>query len=104
MVEAIHNVNQYMEDKSESDLADNSMLFYAVVKNIEIIGEAAYKLSVDFKEAHLETPWRQIIAMRHILVHGYFQVTHSEVYNVYVKDLPVLLDQLNTYLGDYHKA
>lgn len=98
MVEAIHNVNQYMEGKAESDLADNSMLFFAVVKNIEIVGEAAYKLTLGFKEAHPKTPWRQIVAMRHILVHGYYQVTPSEVFNVYVNDFPILLSQLTDYL------
>lgn len=89
-----------MEGKTESDLVDNSMLFYAVVKNIEIIGEAAYKLTHEFKESHSNTPWRQIIAMRHILVHGYYQVTASEVYNVYQQDLPELLSQLTGYLKE----
>ena len=98
MVDAINNVNQYMDGKTESDLVNNSMLFFAVVKNIEIVGEAAYKLTHEFKESHPDTPWRQIIAMRHILVHGYYQVTASEIFNVYKKDLPVLLSQLKGYL------
>lgn len=98
MIEAINNVNEYMSDKLEEDLHSNSMLFYAVVKNIEIIGEAAYKLTNEFKDSHPETPWRQIIAMRHILVHGYYQVTASEVFNVYTQDLPRLLSQLDTYI------
>lgn len=85
MIDSIHNVNQYMDGKNISDLTGNSMLFFAVVKNIEIVGEAAYKLTHEFKENHPETPWRQIIAMRHILVHGYYQVTSSEIYNVYKK-------------------
>ena len=100
MVDSINNVNQYMADKTESDLVGNSMLFYAVVKNIEIVGEAAYKLTHEFKEAHPATPWRQIVAMRHILVHGYYQVTASEIYNVYKKDLPVLLSQLKGYIEE----
>lgn len=76
----------------------NSMLFYAVVKNVEIIGEAACKLTQDFTNAHPETPWRLIIAMRHILVHGYYQVTSSEIFNVYKQDLPVLYKQISSYL------
>lgn len=87
-----------MEGKTEYDLASNSMLFYAVVKNIEIVGEAAYKLTHEFKESHPDTPWRQIIAMRHILVHGYYQVTTSEIYNVYKEDIPELLSQLESYI------
>lgn len=98
IVDAIHNVNSYMKGRSENDLINNSMLFFAVVKNIEIIGEAAYKLSTEFKEAHPNTPWRQIIGMRHILVHGYYQVTSDEIYNVYTQDLPTLLEQITSYL------
>ena len=101
MIDSIHNVNKYMEGKTEKDLVDNSMLFFAVVKNIEIVGEAAYKLTHEFKASHPDTPWRQIIAMRHILVHGYYQVTASEVFNVYEKDLPVLLTQLESYIKEY---
>lgn len=63
MIDSILNVNLYMEGRSESDLADNSILFFAVVKNIEIVGEAAYKLTHEFKEAHPKTPWRQIVAL-----------------------------------------
>lgn len=54
MVDSILNVNQYMEGKTESDLASNSMLFYAVVKNIEIIGEAAYKSLTNLRKVILQ--------------------------------------------------
>lgn len=100
MIAAIQNVNEYMDGKTETDLKSNSMLFFAVVKNIEIIGEAAYKLTHEFKSSHPDTPWRVIIAMRHILVHGYYQVTASEIYNVYLEDLPILQTQLNGYLKE----
>lgn len=100
MLDAIHNVNMYMKGMSEDDLVNNSMLFYAVVKNIEIIGEAAYKLTNDFKESHPDTPWRQIVSMRHILVHGYYQVTADEIFNVYQQDLPILLQQLSSYFDE----
>lgn len=100
MIDSINNVFLYMEGKSESDLVSNSMLFFAVVKNIEIVGEAAYKLTLEFKDTHPATPWRQIVAMRHILVHGYYQVSASEIYNVYKTDLPGLLTQISSYLDE----
>lgn len=100
MLDAIHNVNMYMKGRSEDDLVNNSMLFYAVVKNIEIIGEAAYKLTNDFKESHPDTSWRQIVSMRHILGHGYYQVTADEIFNVYQQDLPILLQQLSSYFDE----
>lgn len=94
MLEAIHKVNDFMEGQDAEALNENSMLFYAVVKNIEILGEAAYKLTEEFKTIHSEIPWRQIIAMRHILVHGYYQIEADELYNVYSQDLPILLPLL----------
>lgn len=100
MVEAIHHINEYMYGKELTDLQENSMLFFAVVKNIEIVGEAAYKLTPEFKSEHPDTPWRQIVAMRHILVHGYYQVTADEVYNVCKNDIPVLLVQLSGYIAE----
>ena len=100
ILDSINNVNQYMDGKTESDLLSNSMLYFAVVKNIEIVGEAAYKLTLEFKEKHPATPWRQIVAMRHILVHGYYQVSASEIYNVYKNDLPILLSQISSYLKE----
>ena len=48
MVDSINNVNQYMEGKTESDLVSNSMLFFAVVKNIEIVGEASLESLISF--------------------------------------------------------
>lgn len=94
MLEAIQKVNDFMEGHDAEALNENSMLFYAVVKNIEILGEAAYKLTEEFKTIHSEIPWRQIIAMRHILVHGYYQIEADELYNVYSQDLPILLPLL----------
>lgn len=100
MVEAIDNISRFMEGKDVSDLSTNAMLFYAVVKNVEIVGEAAYKLSHEFIESHPVTPWRQIIAMRHILVHGYYQIEPEQLHNVYTEDLPLLRPQLQAYIDE----
>lgn len=94
MIESINRVNEFMAGKSEKDLENNSMLFYAVVKNIEIIGEAAYKLTHEFTDSYPDIPWKQIIRMRHILVHGYYQINTEQLYNVYTEDLPYLYDKL----------
>ena len=90
IIEAIENVNAFMKDKSPEDLQGNKLLYYAVVKNIEIVGEAAYKLTVEFKENHPEIPWRLIEKMRHIMVHGYYKISIPILYNVYTEDLPML--------------
>lgn len=101
MIEAIQNVNEFLHGVEESEFYQNKLLFFAVVKNIEIIGEAAYMLTPDFKDSHRETPWREIVGMRHVLVHGYYQIAADEVYYIYVNDLPDLLTQLNGYLEEF---
>ena len=90
MLEAIDNVNLFMADKNLASLESDKMLYFAVIKNIEIIGEAAYKLSKEFKELHSDIPWRQIEKMRHVLVHGYYSISAPLLYNVYTEDVPVL--------------
>lgn len=101
MLQAIRNLNSIMHGKTIHDLKTSITLFFASVKCIEIVGEAAYKLSLEFKEAHPDTPWRKIIGMRHILVHGYYQLKAEEIYNVYSDNMPQLLLQLENYLKEF---
>ncbi|MBR6320290.1 MAG: DUF86 domain-containing protein [Prevotella sp.] len=54
---AIDRISRYTEGKTFQELVDNDMMYYAVVKNIEIIGEAAYMLTESFQASHPETPW-----------------------------------------------
>jgi len=68
----------------------NSMAQDAVVRNIEIMGEAARAISSNFKDSHAEIPWRKIVGMRNILVHEYFRVDLEAVWSVVEKDLGVL--------------
>ena len=90
MLEAIDNVNLFMIEKNLASLESDKMLYFAVIKNIEIIGEAAYKLSKEFKDLHSDIPWRQIEKMRHVLVHGYYSISAPLLYNVYSEDIPIL--------------
>lgn len=96
MLEAANNVIQFMEGKSLQDLQNNKLLFFAVVKNIEIIGEAAFMLTKEFKNNNPVLPWRQIEGMRHVLVHEYFQISPIQVFNVFKEDIPILLPVLRS--------
>lgn len=57
-------------------------------------------LTKEFQDAHPETPWRQIIGMRHFLVHGYYQVDSSEVWITATRDLSPLREQIERYLSE----
>lgn len=94
MIEAAKNVNNFMAGKKLEDLKNDKILFFAVVKNIEIFGEAAYKLSNEFKEIHKNIPWKAIMGMRHVLVHDYYHIDPEHVYKVYKEDIPDLIKKL----------
>jgi uncharacterized protein with HEPN domain len=66
----------------------------AIVRNIEIIGEAARQLSDEFRNAHPQVPWSDIIAMRNILAHAYHSVALDEVWRAATIDAPELVRQL----------
>ena len=94
MLKAVEKISQFMEGKSLKDLENDELLFFAVVKNIEIFGEAAFMLTKEFKEKHNKIPWKPIEGMRHVLVHNYYSIDPKEVYKVYSENLPELLPQL----------
>ena len=74
------------------------MRVHAVAYNIQIIDEATYKLTKEFKAEHPATPWRLIEKMRHILVHDYFTVDMDFVWIVITEDLDPLKNQIEGYL------
>lgn len=98
--DAINNINKYLDGKTFQQLSDDSMLFYAVVKNIEIIGEAAYHLSKAFCKEHPETPWKDVKLMRNVLVHDYYRIDLKEVWKVIHEDIPALREQVERYLAE----
>lgn len=70
------------------------MLILSVIKEIEIIGEAASKISEEKKIKHPEVPWKDIIGMRNRLIHGYFEVNTELLWNTVKNNLPQLLSFL----------
>lgn len=76
----------------------DKLRYFAVVKNVEIIGEAAYMLSLEFKEKHREIPWNDIIRMRHVLVHGYATVHPELLWHTALVDVPLLKKQIEEIL------
>ncbi|MBP5377641.1 MAG: DUF86 domain-containing protein [Bacteroidaceae bacterium] len=97
---AIEHVLDFTVKKPMDDLSENSIEYYGIVKCIEIVGEAAYKLSPMFKDAYADTPWSVIEKMRHVLVHDYYQIDKNEVKYVVEDDLPPLYEQISRYLTE----
>lgn len=97
---AISRVEEFTKDLNKDELNANLLHLHATVYNIQIIGEAVYKLTLDFKNNHPQTPWKMIEKMRHILVHDYYQVNKDILWMVITEDLPPLKKQVEEYLNE----
>ena len=80
--------------RSRDDLAADRVLALALVKLIEVVGEAATRVTRELQRAHPEIPWRQITGMRHVLVHDYDRIDPERVWSTVATDLPALIAAL----------
>lgn len=100
IVDSIVHIEDFLRDKSLEQMKDDVMCYHAVVYNIMIIGEAANMLTTEFRDHHREIPWRQIIDMRNVLVHGYYNTSPLFVWETYTNDLPFLKQQVETFISE----
>ena len=97
---AIDNVASFLEGKTLRDLQTDKMLFFAVVKNIEIIGEATNNITKELRIQYPEIDWVAIIGMRHVLVHDYYNIDAETAWKTATKELPSLRPQIAAILGE----
>ena len=90
MIQAMERIRRYTKGKTFDEFIADDMMYYAVVKNIEILGEAANMLTEEFRNKHPMTPWKLVSGMRNYIVHEYFQVDNNVVWDVITHDLPTL--------------
>jgi uncharacterized protein with HEPN domain len=90
ILESIQRIQDYVECVTKEEFFEDLKLQDAVIRRLEVIGEAARQLSADLKARHRNIPWAQVIGMRNILIHEYFGVDLALVWATVQKDLPVL--------------
>lgn len=100
IVKYAQNVNIIISGISFEEFTKDIRIYYSVMKNIEVIGEAANMLTRHFREIHAELPWRQIVSMRNVLVHGYAQVSDADLWQTATNDIQPLCEQVQRYLSD----
>lgn len=98
MLDAAHAVVTFVEARTFEDHLSNRMLRGAVDRHIETIGEAANRLSEEFRSQHAEVPWRSIIAQRHVLGHEYGDIKHSLIWKVATVHIHELIRHLEALL------
>ena len=90
ILDAITEIEAYTANIELKDFLANSMMRFASIKQIEIIGEAANYITPETKALFTEIQWKQIVGMRHILIHEYFGIDESLVWQVITQDIPRL--------------
>jgi uncharacterized protein with HEPN domain len=98
MLDATTEALEFVRGKRRADLDTNRMLVLSLVKELEIIGEAAGKVSSDIRSQYGAIPWQDISGMRNRLIHAYFDVDLDVVWTTVTKDLPVLKTELEKIL------
>lgn len=98
MLQAAKEVREMTAGHDLEKFLANRVLLRATERGVEIIGEAARRVSTSFAAAHPEVAWRQIIGQRNILAHEYGQIDHELLFKTVARDIPALITQLETLL------
>jgi len=96
--DSIESIEKYVKGLSFEDFVTAAQTQDALIRRLEIIGEAAKNLPEDFKKMHSDIPWKDIAGMRDVLIHEYFGVSLKTVWSVINDDLPKFKEQINNLL------
>lgn len=92
--ESIKDINTFIFKISKKEFSENKEKLNAVVRSLEIIGEAVKNLPISFREKYQEIPWKKISGLRDIIIHQYSDIDLDVVWDTIQKDIPVLEKQI----------
>jgi uncharacterized protein with HEPN domain len=95
MSDAINKIIRYVGKIKRAEFLKDELVQDGVIRQIEIIGEAAKRLSRNFQENHPQIPWKDIVGMRNKLIHDYMGVDTGAVWDTVKKDIPILKKQID---------
>ena len=88
ILESMDKIESYVQGMDFSDFAMNDMVIDAVLRNLEIIGEASRNIPDDIRERYSEIPWKEMMGLRNIVIHGYFSVDLDIIWEIITEDIP----------------
>ncbi len=92
---AIERIEKYTDKLQYEEFVTNDLVKDAVVRNIEIIGEASNRVPEEFKNQNVEIPWQKLRGIRNRIVHDYFGVDHDIIWQIVSKELTILKENLS---------
>lgn len=94
IIDAITEIENYIQDSDLKTFVNNSMMFNATLRQLEIIGEASNRLSEEILNENCSIPWARIIGLRNLVIHEYFGIDEFTIWNVIKINLPVLKEKI----------
>ena len=102
IIDAINEIEMYVKNIATESFLNNSMMRFACIKQLEIIGEACNLISKETQANYDNINWPQIIGMRNVFVHEYFGIDSKLVWEIIQNDLPILKDHISNCLKDFY--
>jgi uncharacterized protein with HEPN domain len=100
MLDAARDAVAFVQGRKRVDLDTDRMLLHALVHCVQVIGEAAARVSEITRQLHPQLPWPKMVGMRHILIHAYFEIDADAVWRVVLENLPDLISELEQALAN----
>ena len=94
ILEGIDAIEEYIHGFSKEEFASDRKTFDAVVRNLEVIGEACSNIPDSLRDQYAQIPWRKIVGLRNVVIHHYFGVDPETVWFIITRQLPELRDQI----------
>lgn len=100
MIDACETAVAFAAGRARADLDRDRMLLFALVRAVEIVGEAAARMSPETQAGYPAVPWTQIVGMRNRLIHAYFDIDRDILWNTVAQEIPALLPVLRAAAKD----
>lgn len=98
MLRFAEKVQVYSKDIDRDEFESDGLKYDAILRNLELIGEAATHVPVEVRESHNDIPWRQVIATRNRLIHGYLGIDNDTLWSIVQDDIGPLITRLQAML------
>jgi len=104
IIQAARQIQEFIQGVDKAKFQDSALIQSAVMRQIEIMGEASKRLSEKLRLEHPAIPWKKLAGMRDILIHAYDHVDIDEVWNAVETSIPALLKQIETLIPPLEKS